>query len=66
MESTEDIVVPSTRVRGRGDVRRWRRVNTVLHSVAGHGRPTIEMQLAGSDGVLRSESELIFEIVDNQ
>ncbi len=59
MESTEDIAVPSVRVRGTGEVRRWRRVNTLRHSVEGHSLPTIGIQLARSAGVFRTVSELI-------
>ncbi len=59
MESTEDIAVPSIRVEGKGEVHRWRRVNTLRHSVGGHSLPTTGMQPAGSDGVLRTVSELI-------
>ncbi len=44
---------------GRGEVRRWRRVNTLRHSVEGHSLPTIVMQLTGFNGVPRTVSELL-------
>ncbi len=59
MESTKDIAGPSIRVRGKGG---GPPMETCEHFAAFSGRNshlTIGMQLASSDGVLRTVSELI-------
>ncbi len=52
---------------GKGEVHQWRDGTTLRHSVAGHSRPTIGMQLAGLTGGFRTVRDLVLlEIVGAQ